>query len=207
MMPEPAEPPRPAPFRPSPLLIGIGVFVIAVGFGLPYLTSGATTAQTKTEPAPESPKASSPPTGGEGPGLGTALARLIGCLVVVCGSCVIVARWVGRKAPAATGAMTVLAALPVDARCAVYLVRAGERRLLIGTDPAGVKALVELPGAVVEPPPEAPTEPAAVETPAEVLGPVPVPPAAVPNAPPGRDEILALLARLRAGTEAGAPAG
>src|SRR5262245_52810898 len=147
MMPEPAEPTRPASFRPSPLLIGIGVFVIAVGFGLPYVTSGAATPPTKSEPTAEPPRAALPPSGGEAPGLGTALARLIGCLVVVCGLCVIVARWVGRKAPAATGTMTVLAALPVDARCAVYLVRAGERRLLIGTDPAGVKALVELPGA------------------------------------------------------------
>jgi hypothetical protein len=95
--------------------------------------------------------------------------------------------------------MTVLAALPVDARCAVYLVRAGERRLLIGTDPAGVKALVELPGAAIEPPPEPPAEPAAVEPSAEALRPAPPPLVAVPATPPGRDEILALLARLRAG--------
>lgn len=173
-MPTPAQPTRPASFRPSPLLIGVGILVIGIGFGLPYLAPS-----TPTNP-PEATKPAATPSGGDGPGLGMALARLVGCMVVVCGLCVLVARWVGRKTPVPTSTMQVLAALPVDARCAVYLVQAGDRRLLIGTDAAGVKALVELTGQVPEP-------------------------LAEPVAPPKPDEIQVLLTRIRVGAVAGVP--
>ncbi|WP_417936409.1 flagellar biosynthetic protein FliO [Gemmata obscuriglobus] len=63
----------------------------------------------------------------------------------MCGGCVLATRYLGKKSPdAPTPSMVVVASLTVG-RCAVHLVRAGERRMLIGTDSSGVKALVELP--------------------------------------------------------------
>jgi flagellar biogenesis protein FliO len=169
-MPDPT--PRPAR-RPPPLLIGAGVLVTAVALGLPQLTSAP-------PPAPEKAAPAAPPAA---PALLPALARLAGGLVVVCGLCVLATRYLAdRPAPAPTGTMDVVASLPIGARCAVHLVRAGGRRLLVGTDPAGVKCLVELPGTPADPPAE--PEPAAV-----VVG-----PARAPDA----DGILAVLARARA---------
>jgi flagellar biogenesis protein FliO len=96
---------------------------------------------------------------------------------------------------------------PVDPRCIVHLVRAGERRLLLGTDLNGVKALTELPSRL--PAPEAAIEPPAVNeeksVPAAgiVLGPTRV---EVPAPPPAQDEILALIAKLRERTQPAAAA-
>ena len=87
-------------------------------------------------------------------------------LAVVCALLVLAVKWVGRKPPetAAVPSMRVVASLRVG-RCAVHLVRAGDRRILIGTDVTGVKALVELAGSEPEP---APTTPEATpDTPTE----------------------------------------
>ena len=81
--------------------------------------------------------------------------------MVVCGLCVLVAKWVGPKTPPAPGLMDVAASIAVGP-CVLHLVRAGDRRLLVGTDPGGVKAVLELPGA----PPEAPPDPPAASEPA-----------------------------------------
>jgi flagellar biogenesis protein FliO len=175
--------PRSAVKQASPPLIGAGVLVIVLGFGLPRLTSGSSPPTTAPEPTPAVTKAAPPVP--EGPGLGASLARLVGSLVVVCGLCVVVTRLVNRKAtPAKASGMNVVASLPVDGRCSVFLVQAGDRRMLVGIDPGGVKALVELPG----PPPEpaAPAPPATTEP--VVVGPVAV---------PGPDEIAAFINRLR----------
>jgi flagellar biogenesis protein FliO len=112
-------------------------------------------------------------------------------LVVVCGLCVGVARLVARKPPPPATGMAVSAALAVDPRCSVYLVTAGDRRLLLGVDAAGVKAVLELPG---PPEPAASTE-ATVPGPA-VVGPVRVPTAALP------DGIASLLERIRTQVDA-----
>jgi len=87
---------------------------------------------------------------------------MIGSLAVVCALCVLVTRWMGKRGTADAGNMEVLASLAVDAQCGVYLVRAGERRLVMGIDAAGVKALVELPRSIVEPATENQTVPATV---------------------------------------------
>lgn len=177
--------PRP-PLKVPPRLLAAGVLVVAVGFGLPRLLT-TPAAPAKPEPTP----AASPALPPDGPGLGAALARLAVCLAVVCGLCVGAARLVAKPPPAPPKGMAVTAALPIDPRCTVYLVTAGDRRLLVGTDPAGVKAVVELPG----PPPELTTpEPVAeVTATAEpvVVGPVKVP------APDIRGDIAALLDKLR----------
>jgi flagellar biogenesis protein FliO len=172
--------------RLSPRLIGAGVLVVALGFGLPQLAPGGAPAPDPT-PAPtaDHPPAPIPPPSAAG--VGVSLLKLAIGLVVVCGSCVFLARRLGPPAPAAAGTMEVLASIPFG-RCALHLVRAGERRLLIGTDAAGVKALVELPGSAAPPAESASFVPTAV--------PVPDP---APAAAPTRDEVLNLLLRLRGG--------
>ncbi len=134
-------------------LIGVGVLVIALGFGLPQLFSGDTpSAPTTSEPASAAPD------------LGWSLVRLVGGLVVVCILCVVVTRLLNRQPPApAASPLTLLASARVDARCGLYLVGAPGRRLLVGVDPGGVKSLVELPGE----PPEA--APAPIEAEVEAL--------------------------------------
>jgi flagellar biogenesis protein FliO len=129
-----------SPRRRSPALLGCGLVVIAIGFGLPQILPGRAT-PSESSAVPESQP------------LGQSLARMAGCLVLVCGLCVIVTRWLGRRAAEVPGQMRVLASARVGNRCVVHLVQAGERRLLLGTDAAGVKALVELPGILpLEPP-------------------------------------------------------
>lgn len=145
------------PVRIPPALIGAGVLVVLLGFGLPSLVSQPPAQQQAPQAAlPAAPAAAAeafnprpaPPAPlQQTPGsIGFALLRLVASLAVVCGGCVLVVRWLGKKhadAPAPT--MSVIASLRVG-RCAVHLVRAGDRRMLIGTDVSGVKALVELPG-------------------------------------------------------------
>jgi hypothetical protein len=187
----PTAPPPKGP-RVPPALIGAGVLVIALGFGVPLLTSGSVPDATH-EPA-AAKAASSPVQPPESPNLLTALLRLLVGMAVVCGLCVVVARMIGPKAPPAPGAMDVVASIAVGP-CVLHLVRAGERRLLVGTDPAGVKAVLELPGPGPEPEPP-PPEAAAVE-PA---------PSTASDAPPTRDEVLSLLLRMR-GRDAAPPPG
>jgi hypothetical protein len=186
----PAPQPTSKPGRFPPILIGAGALVVALGFGLPVLTSN--TAPEKSAPAAKGKATEEPPANSPTPvvppsatGLGASLARLAVGLAVACGACVLAARWFGQKPAATPGTMEVLASIPV-ARCAVHLVRAGDRRLLIGTDLGGVKALLELPGpepALLPPPEVAAAPPVAA----------PAPPAAPP---PSREEVVALLAKL-----------
>jgi flagellar biogenesis protein FliO len=205
--PIPTPPPRPPKLaRLPPALIGAGVLVVAVGFGLPqFVSSGepsaaahvpAAAVSTPTPPRPTEPAVPVAPSAGD---VGYSLLKLVVGLAVVCGLCAFVARWAAPAQPVAPGAVEVLASIPVG-RGVLHLVRAGDRRLLIGTDPSGVKALVELFG----PEPEADAVPSAepVHTAAPASAEVPPRPAP-PAAPPTRDEILNLLFRLRGG--AGAP--
>lgn len=145
-------------------LVAAGVLVVVIGFGLPRLVSPAA--------------ASTAP---DDPGLRWALVKLVGCFALVCGGCVLVVKLAAAQTPPKPGPTRVLAALPLDGRCVVQLVKAGDRRLLVGLDPGGVKALLELPG----PAPDAPT----------VVGPLRV---AAPAEPPLVDQIAATIARLTA---------
>jgi flagellar protein FliO/FliZ len=180
-------PTQPSPKSPrvSPALVGAGVLVIALGFGLPRLTPGAAPEPVPQDPAAKqvAPAPIQPPSGAS---LVASLLRLAVGLVVVCGLCVLVSRMIGPKPPAAPGTMEVVASIAV-AQCVLHLVRAGERRLLIGTDLGGVKAVLELPG----PAPELPPEPASAT------------PQAAEPAPLTQEEILNLLLRLR--TQSAAP--
>lgn len=153
------------PVRIPPALVGVGVLMILLGFGLPLLVSGPVAAPAPSAATPAAEKAAgafnphAAPADQQAPGnAGLALLRLVVALAAVCGGCVLVARWFGNKPREAVDAsMTVVASLRVE-RCAVHLVRAGDRRILIGTDATGVKALVELPGPGPEPVPEAPSD-------------------------------------------------
>lgn len=157
--------------RVSPALIGAGALVVALGFGLPMLTPSAspTPAPQDTSVKRESPQPIAPPSA---PNLVASLLKLAVGLAVMCGVCVLIAKWVGPKPPATPGTMETVASIAVGP-CVLHLVRAGERRLLVGTDLAGVKAVLELPGvppelppeppAIPEPAAEAPTEPEAAE--------------------------------------------
>jgi flagellar biogenesis protein FliO len=89
--------------------------------------------------------------------------------------------------------MNVLASITLG-RCAIHLVKAGDRRLLVGTDPGGVKALVELAGFDPATPRDSLPN---TNPPDELAGQSP--------APLGRDEILNLLLRLRATPTAPTP--
>jgi flagellar biogenesis protein FliO len=82
---------------------------------------------------------------------GTLLKMTVGVGVVAV-AWVVVARYVGRKSQVVGPSnLGVEASLPIDSRCVLHLVRVGERRLLVGSDSAGVKAVVELPGGVIGP--------------------------------------------------------
>lgn len=195
--PDPAAPkPRP---RPSPVLIGTGILVIALGFGLPQLAPSASPASPKattadvgnSKVAPPAPAPSHAPAPAS-PEFGTAIARLIGGLVVVCALCVVATRYLNRRPVEPTGTMKVLASLRVAPRCVVHLVRAGDRRMLIGTDATGVKSLLELPGATPEPI-DLPVTPQAVDATSVVVGPVAV---AMPQ--PNQNDVLTILARIQA---------
>jgi flagellar biogenesis protein FliO len=143
------------------VLAGVGFVVVCLGLFAPKLFSSNPPAQAADAPA--SPLAAAPPAG-DTSGLGWTVAKMaigVGLVAVVC---IAVARYVNRKAaPATPSELQVLASLPVDARCVVHLVRVADRRLLVGVDAAGVKAVAELPAGVPLPAP-----------PAQVIGPVAV---------------------------------
>jgi flagellar biogenesis protein FliO len=206
MSPSPPEPSTSPRFRPPIALIAGGVIIITVGFGLPRLLTGGGNDPPVAEAAsPQVAKAaelSGPAeTRANDTNLFGALARFGVGLVLVCGVCVAITRSLAKKQSAAAGTMQVVASLMIDARCIVHLVRAGERRLLIGTDVSGVKAVAELPGREPVPAP-APTtvevKPSAVSGKSTVLGPfaVPAPEQPSPAPSPTRDEVLAVLERV-----------
>jgi hypothetical protein len=176
---------QPTPPRASPALLIGGVLVVALGFGLPALFGGADSGPAApTKRATLAPEPIAPPSAGN---IGLSLLKLAGGLVAMCAVCVLVAKYATPKPPQAPEAMTVAAALRAGG-CTVHLVVTGDRRLLVGTDGSGAKAVLELPFA---PPPEVPPE-----APAEQAVP------AQPPAEPTQTEIIQLLLKLRDRTSA-----
>lgn len=151
----PAPPRAAAPPRPSnsfPTLVAVGVLVIAAGMLLPRLLSLSPVPDA--DPAAVTPSADTPapaplpPTSevDEPTPLFWVAAKVIFGLAIVAGSCIALARWSNRLPPATSpGVLNPVAKLAIDARCVVHLVNAGGRRLLLGTDAAGVKVVLELP--------------------------------------------------------------
>lgn len=165
------------------LLAGAGFVVVCLGLFAPKLFSINTPPPADTPPATVTPADDS--------SLGWTVAKMaigVGLVAVVC---LAVARYVNRKHPpkGPTG-LEVLASLPVDSRCVVHLVRVADRRLLVGIDAGGVKAVTELPASVPLPPP-----------PTQVIGPVAV---NVTSTPVPAD-IAALFENLRGRAANGQP--
>lgn len=128
---------------PVKLLTGVGFVVVCLGLFAPTLFWFG----TPNPVADTSPQAPSPAPSPDSPGATGSLLKMAGGVAVVAVACVLLTRYrVKRTAPAANPNLEVLASLPVDGRCAVHLVRVGDRRLLVGVDPAGVKAVTELTG-------------------------------------------------------------
>lgn len=74
--------------------------------------------------------------------LGTILVLILCVLTLWIGK-----RWIRPLAgpPVENKQLRLLEALPLGARCSVYLLQAGEAKILAGVDSAGIKALVPLP--------------------------------------------------------------
>lgn len=95
----------------------------------------------------------------EPPGSGALLVRALVVLLGVCGAAWFVVRLARRVGPAAgTGALTVVARLPLEGRRAIYVVRVGSRQLVVGAgEGGGLTTLAELqpgeldPAALVRP--------------------------------------------------------
>lgn len=186
-----------AKIRFSPGLVGAGVLVVALGFGVPQLFNTAPPAQREPAPAPAAaPSAAAVPALPQpvSPNLGVALLRLGVGMVVVCVLCVLATRYLARLPQAASAEMGVLASLPLGNRCAVHLVRAGGHQLLIGTDAGGAKAVVEFP--VQEP---------SIEAAAADPAPTPPAPTPAPAGAPAVQDILGLLAQLQRPPRSAAP--
>lgn len=140
-------PPSPpgAPGRPShsfKLVASVGFVVVCLGlftpqlFGLKSLLGskpGETSALEESEVVAASPS------------LGVWTPFLFGVLAVAVVG-IGVTRYFGKRTnTTANSNLETLASLAIDPRCVVHLVRVGERRLLVGVDWAGVKAVTELP--------------------------------------------------------------
>lgn len=172
-MPSSVKPSPTTPLRFTPWMIGIGFAVLLVGFGVPALTLPTASASVPLTSGSSSEVRSTP-------ALGSALTRLTICLLIILGSGVVLARYFNRSRPEPPKSMAVLAAFKLNSHCAIHLIQANNRRLLVGTDWTGVKALVELPGDV-------PDRTEVVE-PETVLQ-------------PNYEQIQVLLTRLRAGNQ------
>lgn len=144
----PSTPPGPAAKSVSfKILGGVGFVVVCLGLFAPRLVPQPqpVSAESAASPVNMSPAESNPTP------WGTLLKMTLGVGVVAV-VWIGVSRYVRRKTPPNVSShLGVEASLAVDSRCVVHLVRVGERRLLVGSDPSGVKAVVELPLAISGP--------------------------------------------------------
>jgi len=141
-----ATPIHPAKPKKFTVLLGLGVLVVAVGFAVPrFLSSPSNT----PKPSESVQSFAMPTPSSDGPSLGMSLLKMVLGVAVVSGGCIGIARWMKKRTVTPTaGSMEVVARLALDRRCVLHLVQSGDRRLLLGIDAAGVKSLLEIPGAV-----------------------------------------------------------
>jgi flagellar biogenesis protein FliO len=117
-----------------------------------------------------------PPPWPEAPDPKALLARLGVGTVVVLGLCVgalwAAKRWLrGAPAAAASQQLRLLEALPLGNRCTLYLVSAGDRRILVGADAAGLKTVTPLPEGFADALAEADCAAGGVEDPKQTIHP------------------------------------
>jgi flagellar biogenesis protein FliO len=142
--PPPGQQPPSSKFK---WLAGLGFVALCLGLFAPKLFN-TPPASSDTQDARVTPAATADGS------LGWTVAKMavgVGLIAVVC---IAVARYVNHKSPPPpVTSLQVLASLPVDGRCVVHLIRVADRRLLVGVDPSGVKAVAELPAEVPNPTP------------------------------------------------------
>jgi flagellar biogenesis protein FliO len=142
---------------PSWLIFGVlGLAATAGGVFLPRtLRSGDVPVETAPALTPaarvDNPLEYNPPTMPDLPAPGAMFLRLGLGTVVVLVLCVLTL-WGGKRwirplagAPAENQQLRILEALPLGGRCSVYLLQAGDVRVLAGVDGAGLKTLLTLP--------------------------------------------------------------
>lgn len=145
--------PPSTPKTKFPRLAAIGAMVVLAGFLMPrLLPSASPTVNSPSSKAPSpktpSPKVQSPtvasPTASTPDYSGFLLKMLFGTALFT-GVCIL---WLRRRdpAPVVASGMQILATVSIGSRGQVHLVQAGPRRLLLGVDLQGVKAIAELPG-------------------------------------------------------------
>ncbi len=91
-----------------------------------------------------------PPPVPETPGAGYLLVRLVlltGFVLAICVGLLWLSRRLQRSARPGlkSGELEYVAALPLNARCALHLLKAGPQPVVIGTDLTGIKATLVLP--------------------------------------------------------------
>ncbi|MCU0703612.1 MAG: flagellar biosynthetic protein FliO [Fimbriiglobus sp.] len=132
-------------------LAGGGFVVVCLGLFAPKLLNFT----PNSAPTDSSMSAFDPAALPADASLGWTVAKMAVGVGLVAVACIAVARYVNRKnPPTPVTSLEVLASLPVDARCVVHLVRVADRRMLIGVDGTGVKAVAELPASVPLPAPQ-----------------------------------------------------
>lgn len=157
-----------APSSTSPAKFGSNSFGMLVLFGVGIVVLGVLSPHLL---------ASSSSTGAEldSSNLSWVLARIVLFVILAAVACISLARMTNRR-PNAIGNMKVLASLPIE-QIMLHLVQAGDKRLLIGVDAVGVKALAELPSMLPVPesfPVPVPTSATVSGHPlSQVIGPLP----------------------------------
>ena len=135
----------PATPKKFTVLLGLGLLVVAIGFLVPRFLAPSST--PVAQPADPVQDFALPTPSSDGPSLGMSLFKMVGGVVVVSAGCIGIARVMKMRGAVPTvGAMEVVARLALDRRCVLHLVQSGERRLLLGLDASGAKALLEIPG-------------------------------------------------------------
>jgi flagellar biogenesis protein FliO len=146
--------PRSAGAKKWLALAVIGGFAVVAGVLLPQML-GAVAPPPETPPAQaqdnKDPFAYSPPSWPEEPNPRGMLLRLVvGTAVVLtlcAGTLFLARRWL-RQIPGQGGSdghLSVIETLSLGNRAAVHLLRVGRQQVLVGTDAAGMKALIPLP--------------------------------------------------------------
>jgi flagellar biogenesis protein FliO len=131
-------------------LAASGLFVLVCGLAAPRLLTppAAPAPSPPVDPKGASPQPAQTPQAPDLPSVGAILTRLTVGTAVVLVLCGGVTYWVARrmkgKPPPADGPLKILGTLSVG-RGHVYLVQAGDQRLLAGVDVTGLKSLVHLP--------------------------------------------------------------
>lgn len=122
---------------PSPRMLLLAVAVVVAGFVVPRFFPSISVSPSAPAPSPA-------------PDYAGFLLKMSAGTLIFAGVCFLVARKSKPASPVVPSSLEILATLPIASRGVVHLVRAGQRRLLLGVDLHGVKTITELPGPMPE---------------------------------------------------------